>query len=150
MEEVEEEAVDWGKLSPRRKARIVALQVLCEGDTTRHPPEDGLRWILTEEPLSTEAEQFARSLIQGVLAHLKETDSQIQAFAPTWPIHQLSVVDRNLLRLAIYELAIARSTPPKTAINEAVELAKLFGGESSPRFVNGVLGSVLDNARAST
>ncbi|MBI4337823.1 MAG: transcription antitermination factor NusB [Chloroflexi bacterium] len=128
----------------RRRARALALIVLYEVDIARHAPETCLGWAILSSGFPEETAQFARELISGALAHREELDRQIQAFAPAWPVSQLAVVDRNLLRLAIYEIAVDRRSPAKAAINEAVELAKLFGSESSPRFVNGVLGSVMD------
>lgn len=85
--------------------------------------------------------RFARDLVLSVLEDRRAIDALIQRFAPAWPLQQLSIVDRNVLRLAVHEL-LSEVAPAKVAINEAVELAKAFGGDSSPRFVNGVLGSV--------
>jgi N utilization substance protein B len=88
--------------------------------------------------------RFAEELVHGVLANQDEMDQLIAQYAPEWPVAQLAIIDRNVLRIAIFELAIDGRTPVKVAINEAVELAKLYGSESSARFVNGVLGSVTD------
>jgi N utilization substance protein B len=98
--------------------------------------------LLAEEGLSEENASFVRELITGVIQSKEEIDRNIQTFAPAWPIDQLPVVDRNILRLAIFEILFDNKVPVKVAINEAVELAKLFGGDNSSRFVNGVLGSV--------
>jgi len=81
-------------------------------------------------------------LLSGVLKHRVKLDEMIQHYAPEWPVDQMAVVDRNVLRIAIYEFYISKLTPTKVAINEAVELAKLFGSDSAPRFINGVLGAV--------
>lgn len=89
------------------------------------------------------AAQFAEKLVRGVLAHRAEMDQLIARFAPEWPIDQMAFIDRNVLRIAIFELAIDDTTPEKVAINEAVELAKIYGSESSARFVNGVLGTLV-------
>ena len=88
--------------------------------------------------------EFAERCIEGVLAMLVELDALVTAHAPMWPVNQLSVIDRNVLRLALYELQPGSLVPPKVAINEAIELAKEFGGEASSRFVNGVLGSAYE------
>ncbi len=127
---------------PRRKARAIALQALYEMDTTRHESSEVLDRLLVEGGLSKDNSAFVRQLVGQVVQHLREIDQNIQQFAPAWPIEQLSVVDRNILRLAISEILFDNIVTVKVAINEAVELAKKFGGESSSRFVNGVLGSV--------
>ena len=128
----------------RRKARVIVLQVLYETDIANHPPGEVLERSLHAQPLPAEAEAFARSLLAGVLAHHCRLNDLIAQYAPEWPLDQMAVVDRNILRIAIYELgAPALDTPAKVAINEAVELAKVFGSDSSPRFVNGVLGALV-------
>ena len=96
-----------------------------------------------EGPLPPAAQAFARTLIEGVLANRQEIDKKIATYAPSWPISQIAIVDRNILRVAIYEIVMGGETPPKAAINEAVELGKIFGSDSSPRFINGVLGSLM-------
>jgi N utilization substance protein B len=126
----------------RRRSRILALQALYEIDTTHHPAGTVLDQRLAEDPLPDEGEAFARELITGVMRHRAELDELIQHYAPEWPVDQMAVVDRNVLRIAIYEFSISKATPIKVAINEAVELAKLFGSDSAPRFVNGVLGAL--------
>jgi N utilization substance protein B len=129
----------------RRKARSLALQVLYEIDSSEHRPDRVLTARLEDEPLGDEkAEDFLRDLIWGVLNNRDKLDSLIHQHAPEWPVDQMAIVDRNILRMAIYELAVRRDTPLKVAINEAVELAKLFGSDSAPRFVNGVLGTLAD------
>ena len=133
-----------GKVSnSRRKARIVALQALYEHDAIGHSWSSSLEHLLEENPLSQAGVAFARELVQGVLDKLLEIDGTIERFAPTWPVNQLSIIDRNVLRVAIYEIMWREETPPKVAIDEAVELAKLFGSDGSPKFINGVLGSVM-------
>ena len=127
---------------PRRKARAIALQALYEVDTTRHEADEVLRRLLVEGNISEDNNAFVRQLVSQVLQHRGEIDQNIQQFAPTWPVEQLSVIDRNILRLAISEILFDNIVTVKIAINEAVELAKKFGGESSSKFVNGVLGSV--------
>ena len=127
---------------PRRKARAIALQALYEMDTTRHEVGEVLDRLLVGGSISEDNSTFVRQMVNQVVQHRKEIDENIKKFAPTWPIEQLSVVDRNILRLAISEILFNNIVTIKVAINEAVELAKKFGGESSSKFVNGVLGSV--------
>jgi N utilization substance protein B len=129
-------------MKARRRARSLALQALYEIDSVEHPVEEVLQERLEEEPLQQEAVEFARMLVTGVVEHRAAMDVIIQKLAPEWPLDQMAVIDRNILRLAILEFAILRSAPVKVAINEAVELAKLFGSDSTPRFVNGVLGTL--------
>ena len=97
--------------------------------------------------MTPSARVFAHNLVEGVLNNQTEIDTIISDFAPSWPITQMAIVDRNILRMAIYEMILGGDTPPKVAINEAVELAKVFGSDSSPRFVNGVLGSVMETTK---
>jgi N utilization substance protein B len=127
----------------RRQARISALQALYEIDSTDHLPADAVTYRLEDLPLPPEGETFLRDLVGGVMKHRDHLDRLIQKYAPAWPVAQIAVVDRNILRIALYELSGATGTPPKVAINEAVDLAKLFGSDNSSRFVNGVLGTAV-------
>ncbi len=126
----------------RRKARVIALQVLYEVDSVGHDIEGALAHFLADGRLSEENIAFARELVSGVIQNRGKIDQHIKNFAPAWPVEQISLVDRNILRLAIFEILLDNSVPIKVAINEAVELAKMFGSDNSPKFVNGVLGSV--------
>ncbi len=126
----------------RHKARVLALQALFELDTVGHPPEETLARSAEEKDASQETREFARELVDGVLADREKIDQTIQKTAPAWPLDQVAAIDRNILRLAIYEILIDNRVPMRAAINEAVELAKEYGGETSPKFINGVLGSV--------
>ena len=126
----------------RRKTRVIALQTLYEVDTVGHDPVQVLARLMDESGLTPSAREFARDLVDGVVENRGELDRIITEYAPSWPVSQIAAVDRNVLRLAIYELMLSREAPPKVAINEAVELARAFGSESSRKFVNGVLGSV--------
>jgi len=126
----------------RRKARALALQTLYEVDSAKHEAEEVVSRLLAEEDLSQENANFTRELVGGVIQNKNRIDENIQSFAPAWPIAQISIVDRNILRLAIFEILLDNKIPVKVAINEAVELAKTFGSDNSSRFVNGVLGSV--------
>jgi N utilization substance protein B len=126
----------------RRKARIAALQALYELDCTKHKAEEALAHLITGEKLPQEALRFSEELVKGVLQNGSELDALIKKFAPAFPPEQMSIIDRNILRLAIFEILFNDKTPIKVAINEAVELAKEFGSDSSPRLINGVLGSI--------
>jgi len=126
----------------RRKARALALQALYEVDSVGHEVEGVVNLLLANERLSAGNGAFVRELVSGVIQNKEKIDLNIQNFAPAWPIEQIPVVDRNILRLAIFEVLLDNKVPVKVAINEAVELAKTFGGDNSSRFVNGVLGSV--------
>ncbi len=130
----------------RRRTRAIALQVLYEADSVAHDSRYILASRIEDASLAPSAESFARNLVEGILANRQDIDSTISEFAPSWPISQMAIVDRNILRMAIYELMVSRDTPHKVVINEAVELAKAFGTESSPKFVNGVLGSVMEES----
>jgi N utilization substance protein B len=121
---------------------VIALQALYEVNSVGHDVEKVLPRLLAESWLSGENAAFARGLVSGVLQNKEKIDQHIKNFAPVWPVEQIPIVDRNILRLAIFEILLDNSVPVKVAINEAVELAKMFGSDSSPRFVNGVLGSV--------
>ncbi len=126
----------------RRKARRLALQALYEVDAAGHEVEGVVDRLLAKERLTDENAGFIRELVSGITRNKDKLDLHIQSFAPAWPIDQISVVDRNILRLAIFEILLDNKVSVKVAINEAVELAKAFGSENSSRFVNGVLGSV--------
>lgn len=131
-----------GNMKARRRARAVALQVLYEIDSAQHEPGIVLAQRFAEAKLSGEGEEFARSLVVGIIQHRARLDALIHQHAPEWPVDQMANIDRNVLRIAIYEFSVAEITPVRVAINEAIELAKEYGSESSPRFVNGVLGSL--------
>lgn len=126
----------------RRRARIVVFQTLFEVDLVEHTPDVSLQQRLKDVPLPPSGVDFAKRLLKGVLYYKKGFDTVIERIAPEWPIGQIAVVDRNILRLAAFEILVDEDVPPKVAINEAVELAKTFGSESSSRFVNGVLGTL--------
>ncbi len=126
----------------RRKTRAIALQALYEVDCVGHKVDEAVTRLLTEAGLSEENAAFARELVTGVIENKEDIDRNIKRFAPAWPVEQIPTVDRNILRLAIFEVLLDNKVPVKVAINEAVELAKMFGSDSSPKFVNGVLGSV--------
>lgn len=132
-------------MKPRTKARALALQVLYEVDVTQHAPGNVFRERLEETPLAKDLAEFARQIIFGVLPLTAELDQSIAKYAPEWPFDQIAAIDRNILRMACWEFAVYNETPLKVAINEAIELAKHYGSDSAPRFVNGVLGSLVDH-----
>jgi N utilization substance protein B len=126
----------------RHQARCLALQALYEIDCTDHNFSMVLSERLESDNLREETRTLTTRLVKEVLAHRAQLDALIRRYAPEWPLDQIAILDRNILRIAIYELIIDDSVPVKVAINEAVELAKTFGTESTPRFVNGVLGTL--------
>lgn len=132
----------------KNKARQVALQALFEADITGHDAGPALERLLQDVRVSATATATARSLVAGVSGARDEVDRLIEAAAPLWPLEQVAAVDRNVLRLAAYELVLEGpdAAPEAVIINEAVELAKRYGSESSARFVNGVLGTLLRKA----
>ena len=127
----------------RRQAREIALQALYEIDCAGHPPVQALNHLLEDTLLSDEGKLFATNIVQGVLQCQTQLDQIIAKHAPEWPVDQLAIVDRNILRIALYELQSNPAVPIKVAINEAIELAKTFGSDTAPRFVNGVLGTFM-------
>ncbi len=131
--------------SIRHRARIAAMQALFEADITDHDLDQVIEHRLAEEELPPEAAGFFGRMVRGVWDHREQLDGLIERAAPHWPIYQMPAVDKAILRMAIWELRMNSNepAPPKVVINEAVELAKHFGGENSGRFVNGVLGSVV-------
>jgi N utilization substance protein B len=130
-------------MKPRTKARSIALQALYEIDMTGHATGIVIENLFLETPRGNpNLEDFARKIVLGVEPIREELDEFIAEHAPEWPIDQVSIIDRNLLRIALWEFAVSDETPIKVAINEAIELAKRYGADSTPRFVNGVLGSL--------
>ncbi len=129
----------------RHRARISALQALYEADLTDHPIDQVLAYRLAEEEFPADMAKFCQQIALGVWEQRIQLDQWIETAAPHWPIYQMPAIDKAILRMAIWELRVNTTTPapPKAVINEAVELAKHFGGDQSGRFVNGVLGSIL-------
>lgn len=129
----------------RRSARMIALQALYEIDAVAHAPGVVVDAHLAYDNPGEEGATFLRWLVSGVVHHQQHLDHLIVKYAPEFPIDQLGLIDRNVLRLALFELGSKDAdAPPKVVINEAVELSKEFGSDSTPRFVNGVLGAALD------
>ena len=131
-------------MSNRHLARAIALQSLYEWDF--HGCVSDVHGIivrnLEEFAPKLDEKEFAQKLVKGIAEHRDDIDATITRFAPDWPLPKITVVDRNVLRIGTYELKYDTDIPSKVAINEAIELAKTFGGESSGKFVNGVLGAV--------
>jgi transcription antitermination protein NusB len=133
-------------IQQRRLARRIAVQALFEIDSVGHAPGAVIDERLAQHAPGPHAAQYLRWLVSGVVQNWEQLNDLIRQYAPEWPVDQLAIVDRNILRLAIFEIGSKESdAPPKAVINEAVELGKLFGSDSSPRFINGVLGSALDS-----
>ena len=132
----------------RHLARSIAMQSLFEWDFNGQPTAALPAIIehnLQEFGPGLEENGFTKDLINGVIDHRAEIDELITRYAPSWPISQITITDRNILRLGVYELKFSQEVPPKVAINEAIEIAKSFGGAASGKFVNGVLGSMYND-----
>lgn len=126
----------------RRKAREVALKALFQIDLVNTQAEQALAYAGAEAPISEEAAAFARDIVLGTIQRLPEIDAQIAALSKDWDIRRMPAVDRNILRMAAYEILWREDVPPQVAINEAVELAKKYGDTRSSAFVNGILGNI--------
>lgn len=137
--------------SNRHLGRIIALQTLYEQDFRREAGdaeldiEEVLQRNIARYSEMIDDIEFIRELVAGVTKRAAELDATLQPIAPEWPIDQIARMDRAVLRIGLYELETDRGVPPKVVINEAVELAKAFGGENSSKFINGVLGTALRN-----
>ena len=134
-----------GNMSNRHLARILAMQILYQWDfngrkNNKFPSI--IKLNLREFAPNFKDKDFIENLVRGVIKHIEEIDKYVTKYAPEWPIEQITIVDRNILRIGIYELKFAEEVPSKVAINEAIELGKTFGGESSGKFINGVLGTI--------
>jgi N utilization substance protein B len=129
-------------MKSRTRARSVALQALYEIDLIGHPIGTVLKYRLDEAAFDEKLAFFVQEIVTGVWPMTERLDKFISEHAPEWPLDQVAIIDRNILRIALWEFAVNGDTPIKVAINEAVELAKVYGSDSSPRFVNGVLGSL--------
>ena len=131
----------------RRQARMIALQTLYEHDVAQHALTEVLQRHVEERHLPSPVVEYAEALVLGVSEHLADIDAHIQSAAREWPLQQMARIDKNILRLAIYEILFNNTVPAKAAINEAVELAKIFGSDTSSRFINGVLGTIFNRAQ---
>lgn len=132
-------------MTGRHLSRTIAMQTLYQWDFNGKQDKnlsDMLAQNKKELALTIDDNGFSESIVNGVTKNILQIDDYIKKYAPEWPIEQITIIDRNILRIGIYELEFSKETPPKVAINEAIELAKTFGGESSGRFINGVLGTI--------
>jgi N utilization substance protein B len=137
-------------MTSRRRARGIALQILYELDCTHHQAKEVLARLVYDESIDESTYVFIEALVGGVQTYQRQIDSIIEQYAPAFPVAQLAPIDRTILRIGLYEIVFAPEVSVKVSINEAVELAKTFGGESSPRLVNGVLGAVADREKPGT
>jgi len=132
-------------MKKRTKARSIALQILYEVDVSGHKPGEVLVERFERLKMEDDLKRFISQIVSGVIQYKEILDEFIADFAPEWPLDQIASIDRNLLRIALWEIAVYQKTPVKVVVNEAVELAKRYGSEGSPRFINGVLGGFIDN-----
>lgn len=143
-------------MSQRRLARIMALQVLSEWDFNKSLLSKNVniqeitQRNFKEFSFSDFKEKlFLKQLVQNILKNIKKIDLSIVKYAPQWPIKKITLIDRNILRIGVFELLISCETPPKVIINEAIEIAKSFGSETSGKFINGVLGAIYEKIKNS-
>lgn len=135
-------------MSNRHLARTIAMQTLYFWDFNKADEgklKEIIRKNLKEFAPNFDDEDFIEQIIKGVVDNLEKIDSYITKYAPDWPLDQITVVDRNVLRIGVYELIFNKEIPEKVAINEAIEIAKAYGGEASGKFVNGVLGAIYND-----
>jgi N utilization substance protein B len=132
-------------MKARTRARGIALQALYEIEISNHQPGLVLKNRFEDEEISIELQDFCQNIVTGILPISSDLDTIISKYAPDWPFDQVANIDRNILRIAVWEMAISGDAPLKVIINEAVELAKLYGSDSAPRFINGVLGSLAEH-----
>jgi len=129
-------------MGSRRKARELALQMLFQWELGGHSPEHVISSFLHVQRIDVEVEAFARSLFEGTVSEVEALDRRVRAQAEHWRLERMAAVDRNLLRVALYELLHCPETPPAVVINEALEIARRFSGKDSVEFINGVLDAI--------
>lgn len=142
-------------MASRHLCRTIALQTLYEIDFLnfdKNTIEKEATKILERNiqefgPTLGEKAELAKTLVDKIIKHLPEIDEQIKKYAPQWPLEQITLIDRNILRIGIFEMLFSDETPPKVAINEAIEMAKAFGGITSSKFINGVLGAIYEDLK---
>ncbi|HEX2954305.1 MAG TPA: transcription antitermination factor NusB [Bacillota bacterium] len=127
----------------RRQARELAFQALFQIDLGRNTPDFALRYACNESDLTDKSREFLEDMVNGTARHAKEIDDLLTRFSEGWPLERMSGTDRNILRMALYELIYREDIPVSVTVNEAVELAKHFGDEESGKFVNGILGNII-------
>jgi N utilization substance protein B len=133
--------------SRRHQARVLAMQILYEADVTDHSPTEILVRTRNQGGVPDETLDYASELLTGIRARAIDLKAEIEHAAPEFPFDGIAIIDRSVLQIAIFEAAYADSVPPRAAVNEAVEIAREYGGDTSARFVNGVLGEVIDRLR---
>lgn len=134
----------------RTIAREMAFKLLFQTDVGRNPWQQAMARMLEEEPLPEKSREFLEQLVKGTLQHLKEIDQLITQHSREWTLERMANTDRNILRMAIYEIKYIEDVPAGAAINEAVELAKRYGDENSGKFVNGILGQIVREMTSET
>jgi len=147
-------------MTQRHLARQIVLQTLAQWDFNQsHFAQENeknkqktlkkineiLNSRLEKTPSESEEKKFAKNLVEKIFINLPLIDDYLKKFASEWPIEKITIIDRNILRIGIFELIFSEEIPPRVAINEAIELAKTFGGETSSKFINGVLGAIYEN-----
>lgn len=141
-------------MSQRHLARTIAIQILAEWDFNQSilKKKSEIKKILERHLKEStlpefEGKNFTEKLVKGISNEFPKINAYIKKYAPQWPLEQITLVDRNILRLGIFELIFFTETPPKVAINEAIEIAKAFGGGTSGKFINGVLGAIYEDIK---
>lgn len=132
------------RIHPRRHGRVAAMQVLFAMEVSQGSPEVVVDHVIHMAEVKSEARGILEELVSGVRAHQDLIDAKIQQAASMWPMNQMAHADKAIMRLAVYELLFVSEVPPKAVINEAVELAKIYASNNSPRFINGVLGTIYE------
>lgn len=142
---IPENEEDESVLDERTIGRRIALQALYEIDLANHPVGEVLYTHLQTQQPGRRIAHYVQEVVNGVSENRPVLDETVQRYAPEFPLDQIAVIDRNILRLAVFEFAVRRSTPVGAAIDEAVELAKMFGADGASSFINGVLGALADD-----
>ncbi len=135
-------------MQDRRKARIIALEIIYQREITNHPLDEIIKNRRRMEEYEAPSE-FSMSLVRGVIDHQEELDDLISNYANNWALDRMPLLDRNIIKISLYEMLYEQDIPFSVSINEAVELAKIFGTEDSRRFVNGVLGKIASELQTS-
>jgi N utilization substance protein B len=133
------------RIHPRRHVRVAAIQIIFALDMSESPDQLDPEEIARMAEAKAETQELVLAYVQNVLAHQSQIDEKIEQTATMWPMDQMALVDKAIMRLAVYELLFETDTPPKVVINEAVELAKIYASDSAPRFINGVLGTIYEH-----
>lgn len=127
----------------RREARELALKILYARDIGKNDPQLIMEQLFAEEQVEEKGQKFCRWLVEGVIENLAASDQLISQYATEWPVDRLAAIDRNLMRIALFEFYFTDEVPGAVAVNEAIEVAKIYGSAESPRFINGVLGNII-------